>query len=232
MKDESGTTVIEMLAAIIGFVVIFGAIMEMTVVATHNQDRIAGRVAANQRARPTLTRVMDQIRSGCVAPRVVPVLQGSTSTQMNFISKTGSAVSPLPDRRELTFVPGVGTTPPVLREAIYPGTGGTPPIFTYSGTPNPNPPQNILIGVTPPPDGIGFRYYKYVNGQLSATPQAVPLNATTAAETAFVTVSMTVRPARGVSNQDLGSPITLSDSVDLRLESASQTTGAENLPCT
>lgn len=230
MRDESGFTVIEMLAGIIGFVVIFGAIMEMTIVATHNQDRIAHRVAANERARPSLTRVMDNLRSGCVAPRVSPVQQGSTSTQMTYYSRHGSDVSPLPDKRVLTLS---GTT---LSEQVFPATGGTPPIYTFSGTPvtnfstPPRAPPIAVNGVTAP-GGAMFRYYDYVNGQLNPTPLSSPLDATEASRTAFVTVSMTVQPARGVSSQDTGSPITLTDSVDLRLESAGQVAATDNLPC-
>jgi hypothetical protein len=236
MRDEKGMTVIELLAGIIGFVVIFGAIMEMTVVATHQQDRTAQRVAANQRARPTLTRVMDNLRSGCVAPRVAPVQPGSTSTQMIYLSRAGDDVTPVPDRRELTLS---GTT---LSERVFPATGGTPPIWTFSGTPltlaqftsPPNPrrnPPTFLSGVTAP-GGVMFRYFDYVNGQLNTAPLPVPLSSTNAARTAFVTVTFAVQPARGVSSQDTRSPITLTDSVDLRLESAGQVAAIDNPPCT
>jgi hypothetical protein len=223
LRSEKGMTVIELLAGIIGFVVLFGAIMEMTIVATHNQDRIAHRVNANQRARPIMTRIMDQIRSGCVAPRVVPIQQGSTSTQMTYLSKSGSEVNPVPDRRVLTHS---GTT---LTEQIFPATGGVPPVWTFSGTPSST--RTVLSGVTAP-GGVIFRYYDYVNGQLNATPLAVPLSATNAARTAFVSVSISVQPARGVSSQDTRSPITLTDSVDLRLESAGQVAAIDNPPCT
>jgi hypothetical protein len=230
LRDQRGTTVIEMLAGIIGFVVLFGAIMEMTIVATHNQDRISYRVAANQRARPAVTRIMDGLRSGCVAPRVAPVQAGSTSTQMAYLSRYGSDVSPLPDRRVLTLT---GTT---LSEQVFPATGGTPPVWTFSGTPLTNftsPPRTPPIALTrvTAPGGVMFRYFDYVNGVLSTTPLPVPLSSTNAARTAYVTVSLTVQPARGVSSQDPGSPITLTDSVDLRLESAGQVTGLDNLPC-
>ncbi len=223
LRDESGMTVIELLAGIIGFIAIFGAIMEMTIVATHQSDRITHRVAADQRARPVMTRVMDGLRSSCVAPRVAPVAPGSTATSMTFISKAGSTVTPVPDRRVLTMS---GTT---LTEQVFPATGGTPPVWTFSGTPSST--RTLMTNVTAPPAGA-FRYFDYVNGQLSTTPLPVPLSSTNAARTAFVTVSLTVQPGRGVSSQDLGSPITLTDSADLRLESAGQVAAMNNLPCT
>ncbi len=222
LRDQAGMTVIELLAGIIGFVVIFGAIMDMTIVATHNQDRISQRVNADQRARPTLTRVMDLLRSGCVAPRVAPIQPGSTATQMIYLSKTGSAVTPVPDRRVLTLS---GTT---LTEQVFPATGGTPPVWTFSGTASST--RTVMTNITAP-GGVAFRYFDYVNGQLNTSPLAVPLSSTNAARAAYVQVSFSVQPARGVSSQDAGSPITVTDSADLRLESAAQVASVDNLPC-
>jgi hypothetical protein len=230
LKRQAGFTVIELLAGMIGFVVLFGAIMEMTIVATHNHDRISQRVGANQRARPMMTRIMDGLRSACVAPRVAPIAPGSTATSMTFVSKSGQAVTPVPDRRILTLT---GTT---LTENVFRATGGTAPSWTFSGTPEPGYPRTLMTNVTAP-GGVMFRYYDYVNGQLNPNPLPVPLSATNAARTAYVAVSLTVRPIStinspgGVSSQDTRSPITLSDGADLRLESAGQVTATDNLPC-
>jgi hypothetical protein len=78
-----------------------------------------------------------------------------------------------------------------------------------------------------------FRYFDFQNGQLSTTPlAATPLSATNASRTAYVTISLAASPTRGTSQQDLRSPITFTDSVDLRLESASQVPSQDNMPCT
>ena len=223
LREDAGMTVVELLAGIIGFVVVFGAIMEMTIVATHNQDRIVHRVAADQRARPTMTRIMDGLHSACVAPRVAPIAPGSTDTSMTFVSKSGSAVSPVPDRRVLTLS---GTT---LTEQVYPATGGAAPSWTFSGTPSVN--RTLLTNVTAPTGGA-FRYFRYVNGQLSSTPLPVPLSSADAARTAHVTVSFAFQPGRGVSSLDTKSPITLTNSASLLLQSASPVVAQENLPCT
>lgn len=222
LKDESGVTLIEMLAGIIGFVAVFGAIMQMAVVATHSQDRISQRVAANQRARPVLTRVLDGLRSSCVYPRVVPVRTGSTATDIWFVSRTGSTVTPVPDLRRITLS---GSD---LIERVYPATGGTPPIWTFTGTPSLT--RTLMTNVSAPAGGI-FRYYDYVGGALRSTPLPPPLDSTEASKTAYVTVSLTVQSARGVSSQDPRSPITVSGSADLLLESANPVTAQDNLPC-
>ncbi len=228
MSDEGGFTLIELLVTMATAIVVFSAIAMMTTVATHNQVRIADRVDANQRVRPVMTRIVDNLHSGCVAPRTAPVLTGSTSTKLIFLSKSGAAVSPTPDKRELTL----SGTPPTLSETVYPGTGGTPPNNWTYGTPLT---RTILTDVSAP-GGVMFRYHDYVNGALNTTPlpAAAPtgLSATDAGRTAYVTISLTSAPAGGASTLDANSPITLSDSVSLRLESAGAVTTQDNMPCT
>ena len=226
MRNEGGFTLIELLVSIATALVVLTAILMMTTVATHNQVRIADRVDANQRARPVLTRIVDNLHSGCVAPRVAPVLAGSTGTSMSFVSKSGSAVSPTPDKRVVTLS---GTT---LTESIYPATSGAAPSWNYSATSSST--QTLLTDVSAP-SGVMFRYYDYVNGSLSTTPLPATgsgLSATNAARTAYVTISLTASPAGGASTLDANSPIVLSDSVSLRLESAGPVPSQENLPCT
>ena len=178
LKSESGMTVIELLAGIIGFIAIFGAIMEMTIVATHQSDRITYRVVADQRARPVMTRVMDGLRSACVAPRVAPIAPGSTATSMTFISKAGSAVTPVPDRRVLTLS---GTT---LTEQVFPATGGTPPVWTFSGH------AVVDQDADDPGDGAHRRDVPLLRLRqrpaVRRLPLPVPLSSTSAARTAYV----------------------------------------------
>lgn len=228
MTGERGFTLIELLVSIASFVVVLSAILMMTTVATHNQDRIAKRVAASQRGRPVMTRLIDELRSGCVAQRVAPVLAGSTNTSISFISKSGSSVTPTPDKRVVTLT---GTT---LSEAVHPPLpGGAFPWDSsdFSTTPSSNMP--LLTNVSAP-SGVMFRYFDYVNGALNPTPLSTSpsgLTSTNAARTAYVNVTLTAAPSTGASTLDPTSPITLSDSADLRLESASQDTTQENLPC-
>lgn len=219
MRDERGFTLIELLASMGSFLVVLTAILMMTTVATHNQDRIAKRVAANQRARPVLTQIMDNLRSGCVAPRVAPVVAGS-NTSVSFLSRHGRDVSPVPDLRVVTLS---GTT---LSESIYPATGGAPPAWTFSGTPTST--RTLLTDVSAP-SNVMFRYYRFLNSQLAQL--TTPLSSADAARTAQVSVTLTAAPSGGASVQDPTSPITLSDTADLRLESASQVTTQDSPPC-
>ncbi len=78
LRDQSGFTMAELLMSMAVSLVILTAILAMTSVATHNQDRIASRVAANQRARPALTNMLDRLHSACVAPGIAPIKAGSS----------------------------------------------------------------------------------------------------------------------------------------------------------
>jgi Tfp pilus assembly protein FimT len=228
MSHERGFTVAEMVMGIAVFMIVLSAILAMVEVAVHNQDRVARRVAANQRARPLMTRLVDQLHSGCVAPAVAPVLAGSTASSIAFISKSGSTVSPTPDKYVVSFSNGA------LTESVYPATGGSPPTWTFSGTPSST--RELLKGVTNATAGSPsatvpvFRYYAYVGGELSATPLSTPLSAADAAKTVQVNVSFATQPAT-TSSQDPNSAVSLSDAAILRLEPASEDSAEVNLPC-
>jgi prepilin-type N-terminal cleavage/methylation domain-containing protein len=222
IRDEHGFSLPEMLVTIVAFVVVMTSVLMMVTVMNHDQARIADRVAADQRARPVMTRIIAELHSACVAPRVVPVLAGSTGTSISFLSKSGSSVSPTPDKRVLTLT---GST---LSESIYPAISGAPPSWTFSTTATST--SQVLTDVSAP-GGVMFTYYRFVNGQLSTTPLTTPLSASDAALTVNVGVAMTPSPAGGASSLDTKSPITLTDNADLRLESASPILSADNPPC-
>jgi Tfp pilus assembly protein PilW len=227
MKDERGFTLIELLVTMASTIAVLSAILMMVTVATHNQYRIARRVDANQRGRPVMTRIVNELHSACVAPRITPVLSGtaagdvSTGTQITFLTKSGSEVTPTPEKHVITLT---GTT---LNESVFTNPTGAAPTWTFSGQPT----STTLLTNVSAPGGVMFRYYDFQNGQLSTTALAVPLSATSAGRTAYVTISLTASPTGGASTLDLNSPITLTDSADLRLESASQVPSQDNMPC-
>jgi Tfp pilus assembly protein PilW len=223
MRDEDGFTMMELLVSMAAGIIVITTVVLMTTVALHNQDRIARRVDANQRGRPVMTRIVQELHSACVAPRIVPVLSGSSGTSISFLSKSGSAVTPTPDLHVISLG---GTT---LNETTYPATAGAAPgPWTFSGTASST--RQVLTGVTAP-SGVMFRYFSFVNGALSTTPLATPPNATDAAHTSVVSVSFASSPSNGVSNFDSNSPINFTDSADLRLEAAGQYPNQDNLPC-
>jgi Tfp pilus assembly protein PilW len=222
MRDQRGTTMVELLVGISMTLIILAAVFSLTTAVLHGQDRILRRVDANQRARPVMTRIVQGLHSACVTSHIAPIQTGSTGTSISFFSKSGSAVGPTPD---LHVVSLSGTT---LSEAVYPATGGTAPNWTFSGTPSSS--GQILTKVAAP-GGVIFRYYDFVNGALNTTPLPTPLSSTNAARVSYVTVTFTSSPSNGVSTLDPKSPLLLTDAVDLRLENAGQYPNQDNLPC-
>jgi hypothetical protein len=227
VRREDGFTLAELLMAMATSIVILTAILAMVQVSTRGQARVADRVAANQRGRPVLARLMNELHSGCVAPGVAPVLSGSTDSSIGFLSKSGSDVSPVPDKHIVTLT---GST---LSESIYPAIGGAQPSWTFSSTPSST--RQLLTGVSAgqagsPTAGVPlFRYYAYTGGQISSTPLSTPLSTNDAARAAQVTVSFATSP--GDVTVPAPTPISLSDSATLRLEPASEDSSEVNLPC-
>lgn len=228
IRDEQGFTVAEMLMSMAVFMVVFGTILAMIQVATHNQSRVARHVVADQRARPVMTAMIDKLHSSCVAPGIAPVLSGSTSSAISFLSKSGSTVSPTPDTRVVALG---GTT---LTEQVFPATGGSPPSWTFSNTASSN--RTLLTGVTAAKAGSPsvsvpvFRYYAYTGGAVSTTPLATPLSSTDAARTVQVDVAFAVGGSDNAT-QDTNEPVSIVDSTTLRLEPASEDAAEVNLPC-
>jgi prepilin-type N-terminal cleavage/methylation domain-containing protein len=228
VRDERGFTLVELMVTIFIATIVFGAVLTMIEVSTRNQARVTARVDANQRARPVMTRLIDRLHSACVAPGIAPVLAGSTSSSMSFLSKSGSAVSPTPDLYTVTLS---GTT---LSESRYLATGGSAPSWTFSSTPTST--RQLIAGVgtgaigSPPAAVPLFRYYKFIGGQVSTTPLPTPLSATDASRTVQVDVAFSTNPAQNGS-RDANAAVTLADSATLRLEPASEDSSELNLPC-
>jgi Tfp pilus assembly protein PilW len=222
LRDQKGFTIVELLVSVSATLIVMMGVVTLTTSVIRHQAKISNRIDASARARPAMTRIVQNLHSACVTSHIVPVQAGSSGTSMSFLSKRGSAVGPTPD---LHTVSVSGTT---LREAIYPATGGSAPTWTFSGTPSSN---RILLTNVAAPGGVIFRYYDFVNGALSTTPLPTPLSDTNAARVSYLTISFTSSPSKGVSTQDPNSPLMLSSGVDLRLENAGQYPNQDNLPC-
>jgi type II secretory pathway pseudopilin PulG len=230
MKSERGFTLVELIVGMFSMIVILTAIMMLVRVSTTNQDRVAERVAANQKIRPVMTRLIDTLHSACIAPGISPIQTGSSGSSMVVLSKAGSDVAPVPDRRTFTL------TGSVLTEDLRTVTGGTIPNWTFSSTSAPNYPRTLLTGVSagavgsPPVAVPAFRYYAYTGDTLSSTPLTVPLSAADAARTAHVAIAFAAAPSSNTVGDEQLNRITLADSASLRLESASEA-GGVNMPC-
>jgi prepilin-type N-terminal cleavage/methylation domain-containing protein len=229
MTDERGFSLPELLVSVLVFGIVLTAILQMVTVTIGNQARISQHVSANQRGRPVMTQLMNDLRSGCVTSGVAPVQAGSSGTSITFWTKSGSSVNPIPDKRIVTLS---GTT---LSETVYAATGGTSAAPTFSATPTSN--RVLMTNVANAVSTVGntlpvFRYYSlgYVSNKLTTVPLSVPLTTTGASTATVVDVAFRVLPSRpDVRSTTEG--ISFADTATLRLEAGSPDPSRPNLPC-
>ena len=227
MRDEHGYTLVELLVGMMVSLVVLAAIMAMVQVATGNQSRVSEHVIANQRGRPAMNRIIDLLHSACVSPGLAPIQENSADSSITFLSKSGSAVNPTPNKYVFSLTGGQ------LTEASALGSGTEPGKWTYGTL---SVPGLLVDGVSAaqlgePPVAVPlFQYFAYAGGQVSTTPLPTPLDKTNAAKVVQVNVAFRVAPRAG-STADPSALVTLSDSATLRIEPASENSAEVNLPC-
>jgi type II secretory pathway pseudopilin PulG len=232
IRDERGFTLVEMLVGMMTSLIVLGAILMLVQMAVKNQDRTAERVAADQRGRPAMNKILDRLHASCVAPLMTPVREGSDDDTLIVLSKAGSAAVVTPDR----YVIGLNGTS--LTESVYAPTGGEPPEWTFATTPSAT--TSIVNGVGPAALGEPakvvpiFRYYAYEDadkdGKVETVALKTPLSKTDASRTVRVDIAFTIDPPQGGPSAS-EEEVALSDSATLRIEPASEDTAQVNMPC-
>lgn len=226
LADERGTTMVEVLVATTTGIVVLAGLTVVIVVTLHSNARVSARIDATQRARLVVTKVMQQLHSACVAPKLAPIQATSSGTMLKFFHASpgeGNAVAPLPTMTEISLAGGVLTQ--TDRRAV----GGTAPNWTWAGTTTS---KELLSGVAPvaPASGI-FSYYASSNGSTTPTAQTTPLSAASALETVQVQVSLSASPGTPTAIKDPGAVTPIRDGVTLRLTPPSFNEAAVSLPC-
>jgi hypothetical protein len=225
VRDEGGYTLVELLIGSMVSLIVLGAILAMVQVATGDQNRVVQHVYAGQRGRPVMNRIVDRLHSACVSPGLAPVREGSSETSLVVYSKSGSAVSPTPNRYVIALSEGK------LTETVALGSGTEPSNWTFGSA---STSVQLIDGVgtakvgEPPAAVPLFRYFAYEEGHVATTPLAVPLSKEDAAKTVQVDIAYTVAPTAAAGS---AAAITLTDSATLRIEPASEDSAQVNLPC-
>lgn len=223
VRDERGTTLPELMVGLGAGLVVFVGLTTLIIVTLHTTTRVSARVDATQRARIAVTKVLDQLHSACIAPKVPPIRAGSTDTALAFVHAPGDAVSPTP---VLTVISLSGTT---LSQSDYEYLGGNAPLWEFDES---KPKSTQLMTHVSPISGTDpvFSYYASSNGGVSATPLAEPLSSTGASQTIFVKVAFQVAPTGG-PNAEAATPARIQGGATLRLTSASFNKAAPSSPC-
>ena len=225
LRPEHGVTLVELVISLAAGIVVLMAVLAMLDFSVKESAGAADRVEANQAGRTAMEQLVQELHSSCVAASVTPVVAGSDSTHLKFVSQFGSAAVLVPNFHVVSFANGA------LTDTVYAATGGTSPSWTFSATPTSSRTMasslssGAVNGVTQPV----FQYFSYVNGQLSATPLSTPLSATDAANAVQVTISFAAGPSDKSRQADR--TVNLSDSVVLRYIPASGLSAVANLPC-
>lgn len=228
-RSERGSTMIEVLVSTTTGLVVLAALTMAIVVSMHANARVSARVDAVQRARLVVTKVMNQLHSACLAPKIAPIQPGSTGTSLKFIHAPlteGSALAPMPTLTEVSLSGGV------LTQTDWPATGGAYPNWTYSSTPTT---KQLLTGVGPiAPSSSIFSYYASSNGALNPTPQTTPLEAAATPLTIQVRLGLTTEPNPVRDDSpvpDPGATVNVRAGATLRLTPPSFNEAAPALPC-
>lgn len=222
VSDESGMTLVELLVATAAGVIVMFGVVTAVVVSMHATGRVTGHVDANQRARITMTKIINQLHSACVAPQISPIQEESSGTSITFLHQTGSAVSPTPVKSTIALA---GTT---LSQLDYAATGGTAPEWQFSTTPTST---VLMTGVSPLSPSVPlFRYFAYDEGEVSDTPLSTPLGGD-AATVVQVNVAFKTAPMSASIANDAGAETGIQSAALLRLTPPAYGASSSNLPC-
>ncbi len=220
--DENGTTLVELMVALMAGLVILSALTMVILTTLHGSSRISARVHATQSARLGMTKLMQELHSACVTPEIAPVRTGSTGSSLQFIHQTGSAVSPTPVYSEVNFSGGS------LIQQDYSVTGTSP---NWSKGAAVGSPRALLEDVAPlAPSSTIFTYYSYKGGTVSETPLTVPLSVEGAALAVEVHAALSAAPST-TPVADAGSDAAIQDTATLRLTPPSFNEGSPARPC-
>lgn len=216
---------VELLVSVSIGLIVLSALTMVIVVTLHGSAKVSARVDATQRARLVVTRIMQELHSACVAPKIAPIEPQSTGTLLKFIhadGAQGSAVAPLPTRTEISLSNGV------LTQTDQVAISGSAPTWTYA----PPTTRQLLTGVAPiPPSSSIFLYYASSNGSTTPTPQQTPLG-TRAPLTIQVRVALSASPtSTSTPIPDANAAASVQNSATLRLTPPSFNEQAESLPC-
>ncbi|HVQ59984.1 MAG TPA: hypothetical protein VMS60_13860 [Solirubrobacterales bacterium] len=223
LRSERGTTMPELLVGMATGMIVMLGMTTLVIVTVHTTARVSARVDATQRSRLTLTRVIDQLHSACIAPKIPPIRKESTSTSLRLIHAGGSQVSPVPT---LTVFSLTGTT---LTQSDYAWKSGAAPFWVFNTTPSAT--TDVMKHVTPiSATQPVFTYYGSSSGAISGTPFVTPLSELDASRTIQVRIALKTAPFKGPT-ADESTPSRIQGSATLRLTAPSFNKEAPSLPC-
>ena len=223
LRSESGFTLIELMVALIIGIVVSTATLAIVITSVHLSSNYNDRVDANQQGRTAMLKIVQALNSSCVASAVAPILPASDSNNVWFYSLLGDAPGLNPNKVEISLTGGS------LVMTTYPYASGSAPNWVFSGTTST---FTLLQYAQAIPSTAVFQYFGYGSGgALSTTAYSTSPNlGTNAATTAEIKINFVANPSDNWTA--LNRTASISDTVVLRLATASGASSATNLPCT
>lgn len=249
MRSEKGYTLIELLVAMLGGIVVVGALVFLLTIALRETSRTFARIDSTEHARVEVETLMNELHSACTAYQVAPVQSGSTGTSLIFTSAYGDAADPTPVQNTITWNSSTGTltdttssgTKTLLSnvgEYANPTTGATTPIFQYFAYEQPTNSSGVAYT-----DADGNELMMLLDGTQTLVPDttstypsnnpdplSTPLTSSTASSTVEVMMTLVVG-GTGTAPEDThisGGAMTdeIADSVVMRLTPAPDHVGS------
>ena len=216
-SDQRGFTMVEMLVAMAGALVVSSALFTILDVTLRQTTRTASRVDATQRARVALESIGNQMRSACVEAGVVPIHKDSTATAVSYWSSYGNATEILPEKHTLSFDSGTGKlTDQTYTLSTDPVVSGYAPNWkkdsaTLVST------ETVLTNVAQSGTTPVFQYFSFAPPNGTATAVTPPLDEPESERTTEVRMTFVVKPTGGTGQNTNLVPNTVTNSVLLRL---------------
>lgn len=224
LADERGTTLAELVIGTALAMVVFSALAMLVISSIHASARVTARVHATQNARIALVKVIEELHSSCVIPKIAPVQAGSSGTLLSFSHAPATEGTSATVKPVLSKVALSGTN---LIQTDYASLGGIPPTFSKTAM---GPSLTLASNVTPtPPSSKLFSYFSYSQGNLVEIPQK-ELGTIEAASVIQVKVAFTGLPPK-TTTTDVNVGASVANSAMLRLTPPSFQAGAGALPC-
>jgi hypothetical protein len=256
--EELGTTLIELLVAMLTAIVVLFALLAILQFSTNQDARISDRVQANRLGRVAMAKITDELHSACTgfeataiqAPSETPAapLASTGATDLWFVSdygntNSGSAADTEVIEHDIHWAATGAKTPTgqalgTLTDYRFPSTGGSPskwefqPLNAANETANAHVLSTNVIAPTLPATPTLFHYFKFESLTSSKLVELTSAQAATAAgkgEIAKVSINFSQAPE--AKDTSPSSAVSLSGSVSLSFSPPENGTEAENTPC-
>jgi Tfp pilus assembly protein PilW len=258
LRSDSGTTLMEMLVAVLMSIIVLGALLATLEFTMSQESAIADRVSSDHTARLAMSKIVQELQSSCTgfgataiqAPSTTPTapLKVLGPTDLWLLSAFGTAsreaavlsgVTEHDIHWEKTGTSGTGTALGTLTDYAFKSEGGASPnwVFPALSTATANA-TTLATNVILPGEGAMFEYFTYEasTGVLKPVALTAAETATAAAKSQIAKVDISFTEAAFSKNPSeadtkTGRTTNINNSVVLRFENSVANSESGTSPC-